>query len=459
MGEDREDAEESPLDLGLRDLLALHEVWVPASGGEPSPSESVPRQIREEPPPQPELSPYATIAATSDWGALVRRCEQEGLKTGLSRVWWMRAHLERGSMPTALLVSARDRAESEGEQPLEGETEAEASERVEVLAACCRWFPKEPSAPPSEVNLAPTSAEKPPPDREKDGMQVATVLREVNGGRTSIRTDLTVGRMKRAGALAALLFLLVGLFFAGKPRDELLDLTEHQFLESPVPEVPLKLRLSEPSPLTGLDVLQVAMEELVKTKEDEENTIPQPVEQPPVSQPAPSLVPQSPPTPSAPKEKLAVNGPFEPMAIRELRLHPQRDPGPTGKGRGGRESLSSVWDQIGGMTTPAPRGAGASDPRDFFDGVDDHPGYPVERLQQPQQCWLAVGGSVRTRPSDFAPSTSRLDEGDTVMIEERMGPWLKLKGRSGRPGYLKSFCRGEAENAGRGDDDEAEWKR
>lgn len=471
MGDDTEDTAESPLDLGLKDLLVLHDTLVSGMGEQISPVELVSSSTQSDSPKPAEPSLYASLASTGDWSALVRRCEDDGLKTPLSRVWWMRAHLEGGSMPTSLLVSAWERAEREEELGTGGESAAEANERRQVLAVCRRWFGNEtarptPPNPEQTTSLAAPGPVESSPEAANNSKGTAApapvetvVSQSPPGVKVPHRSGAPALWVRRAIVVGALLLFSGGAIYAIIPADETADLKAPPMLESPLPQVPLEVRSGELVPFTGLEVLHVAMEELVKPKEPQVD-LAEVIEQKPVS---PSTAPSASASPAAtpsPKEALALDGPIEPISVRDRRLRPERDPGPAANGRGQSSAMPSVWDQIGGMVTPAPqRGGRASDPQDFFDSVDDHPGYPVERFKEPRPCQLAVGGAVRTRPSDFAPTTSQLEQGDSVMVEEQMGPWLKLRGRSGRPGYVKSMCRGEADGARREDDDEGEWKR
>lgn len=477
MGDEKEDAGETSLDLGLRDLLAIHAASIGEVGDEAIGEQQHPE---EQPAPSqvPSLSPYALIAASGDWAALVRRCEEEGLRTPLSRVWWMRAHLEGRLMPVSLLMSAWERAQSEQDHRPDEETSAEASERYEVLERCRSWFAEKTEiskshlSGPGDLPTKTSVPEQSSPPRSEPGNQtrfsaapvsVKVPSGESEGsasgrGRPESHVHVSRSRIKRLSALGLILVLLGGILLARHSRDELSELSVPPMVEPPLPEVVPEMRLGELQPLSGLEVLHVAMEELVNVKGSEVESA-EVVQKNISTAPIATATTEAPPVTPLPKAALMMDGPFEPGSVRDRRLYPERDVGPGGNSRGERGNAPSVWDQIGGMVTPPPRGGRISDPQDFFEGSDDHPGYPVERLREPQSCQLTVGGPVRTRPSDFAPSTSQLEEGDTVVVEQRMGPWLRLRGRSGRPGYVKSACRDQPEGGRRGDDDETEWRR
>jgi hypothetical protein len=152
-----------------------------------------------------------------------------------------------------------------------------------------------------------------------------------------------------------------------------------------------------------------------------------------------------------------MDGPLEPAAIGDLRIQPEDDPTATERDR--KDELRSVWDRVNSgsaaLATPTP----SKSVTDFFDGFDDHPGYPVERYHAPQACELADKAVIRTRPSELAPVTAELRAGDTVMIDQRIGPWVRLQGKSGRSGFARANCRWEAKpmiGSGRKGED---WRR
>ena len=49
---------------------------------------------------------------------------------------------------------------------------------------------------------------------------------------------------------------------------------------------------------------------------------------------------------------------------------------------------------------------------------------------------IMINTSVMERPSFSAPEVEELYVGDRVRVEERMGRWLKVRSRSGKPGYI-----------------------
>jgi hypothetical protein len=455
-----------PLDLGLDDLLATPiessssralEGTVPDSR-----KEELPAPL--EPPSPPPQSPYALLADRGDWAAIARGCEEEGLRTPISRVWWVRAQLERGAMSPSLLRTSFDRALADEESGNATDVGDWGDERREVLAACRRWFPPEGSS--SGVVEQRDQAGRVDALKVKDGDRRSpkeSSRAEVRDGGFSEGTVASADREKgtrwrtirRAAIGLTPFFVLIGIAVAillVPLRHRHIELAKPAAIEPPLPSVSLEIRVGELVPLTALEVLHDAMEELVQPHSRLEQSSPPPgakLEQvvstgeSQESELAKRI--EAPRKKTAGTESLNMDVPFEPQSVRVLRARPEVDPRSRTRSEGDLAPLPSVWNR--GSSGPgnniSPLREGVTGRPDFFDEFDDHPGHPVERFRTPQRCELERSVVIRSRPSELAPVLANLDEGDEVLIEEQMGPWVKLQGRSGRPGYARATCRRE----------------
>lgn len=453
---------DQPLDLGLDELLATspESLSIPHSREEDTPAPS-------EPPSPPLQSPYAPLAVRGDWAAIARGCEEEGLRTPISRVWWVRAQLERGAMSPSLLRTSFDRALADEDSGSVTDIGDWGVERREVLAACRRWFPDEAvSSEAAEqgeqadcVDMPKvTDSDRGSPTENKDSSRADTKGRVSNKGIVAgaAREKGTRWRTIRRAAIGLTpFFLLVGvavLILFVPLRHRQIELAKPAFIEPPLPSVPLEIRGGELVSLTALEVLHDAMEELVQPHSRSENAIPNEganleqvvsMGEPPKRELAKPI--EAPRKKTSEAESLNMDIPFEPQSVRVLRARPEVDPRSRTRGEGDVARLPSVWNREssgpGGNISPLKEGVTGRP--DFFDEFDDHPGHPVERFRTPQRCELERSVVVRSRPSELAPVLANLDEGDEILIEEQMGPWVKLQGRSGRPGYARAACRRE----------------
>ena len=456
----------SPLDLGLGDLLASAEDDA-ACSAEDSLDEASLDSPQDEPLP-PKKSPYAELADAEHWPALVRLCERDGLKTLLSQVWWIRAHLEAQSMPVELLQPSFQRAIAEEKLGEDGASASELSEVREVLLFCQRWFgakscSKEVHAEEEEKELLIEEAPQHPPvspksvssllpgslsESKEESLPIAQKQPEEKRANRWIPRVIMV-------VIIALLFGLCARYFA-PIREDLVEIVTAPISNEPLPRVVPLLRHADLVPLTSIEVLQVAMDDLVNVQEDAVRTdAPPPIPSPPAAS-ARQRAPLR-PTPAPSREELIMDGPFEPASIGDLRLRPEDDPVALERDR--KSELPSVWDRVNPDSSPLVTPTPSRSVTDFFDGLDDHPGYPVERYHAPQACELADKAVIRTRPSELAPATAELRAGDTVMIDQRIGPWVRLQGKSGRPGFARANCRWEAKPRVELGRREEEWRR
>lgn len=458
----------SPLDLGLEDLLAIAEDN-PACSAEDGLAETDLIPSLDEPL-SPRKSPYAELAVAEHWPALVHLCEREGLKTLLSQVWWIRAHLEAQSMPVELLQPSFERAMAEEKGGDWAANGSELDEIREVLRSCRRWFGIKPASA-EELKVEKLEVERlvegavQQPTIEAKGVSSFPISGHgeskeeqptSSSEKTSPETERGYQWSRRVFAFG-ILGLIVAAFvhyYIGM-RDDQIELIAAPIPNEPLPRVVPRLHHDELVPLTSLEVLQVAMDDLVNVREEVVATDTPPIASPPPAQPRQRETVRITPTPS--REELMMDGPLEPAAIGDLRIQPEDDP--TAAERDRKDELRSVWDRVNSgsaaLATPTP----SKSVTDFFDGFDDHPGYPVERYHAPQACELADKAAIRTRPSELAPVTAELAAGDTVMIDQRIGPWVRLQGKSGRPGFARANCRWEAKpmiGSGRKGED---WRR
>ncbi len=456
----------SPLDLGLEDLWANAQddaVCHAEDGAAETSSDSV----QNEPPPL-KKSPYAELADAEHWQALVRLCERDGLKTLLSQVWWIRAHLEAQSMPVELLQPSFERAISQEKVGEGAGTDSELNEVQQVLRSCRRWFgikdfSEELKVKKGEEERSVEDAPQQPPVSTKSVSSLPPVS-DIRSKEEQLPIaqqqpeEKKTNRWDRRVIMVAILALISGVFvrYFLPMRDDLVEFVASPIPNEPLPRVVPLLRHADLVPLTTIEVLQVAMDDLVNVREEAAATdVPPLISSPPVA-PSRQRAPLR-PTPAPSREELIMDGPFEPASIGDLRLRPEDDPTVVERDR--KSELPSVWDRVNPgsptLATPTP----SKSVTDFFEGFDDHPGYPVERYHTPQACELADKAVIRTRPSELAPTTAELRAGGTVMIDQRIGPWVRLQSKSGRPGYARANCRWEAKprvESGRG---EEEWRR
>jgi len=460
----------SPLDLGLGDLLANAEddaVYPPEDGAAETSLDS----LQDEPPPL-KKSAYAELADAEHWPALVRLCERDGLKTLLSQVWWIRAHVEAQSMPVELLQPSFERAISQEKVGEGAGTDSEWDEVQQVLRSCRRWFGIKDSSEELKVEKgekgrpvedAPKDAPQQPPVSTKSVSSLPPVS-DIKSKEEQLPIaqhqpgEKKTNRWDRRVITVAILALIIGVFvrYFLPMRDDLVELVVSPIPNEPLPRVVPLLRHADLVPLTTIEVLQVAMDDLVNVREEAMTTdSPPPISSPPAA-PSRQRAPLR-PTPAPSREELIMDGPFEPASIGDLRLRPEEDP--TAAERDRKAELPSVWDRVNPGSAPLATPTPSKSVTDFFEGFDDHPGHPVERYHTPQACELSDKAVIRTRPSELAPATAELRAGDTVMIDQRIGPWVRLQSKSGRPGFARANCRWEAKPLVESVRREEEWRR
>lgn len=483
----------SPLDLGLEDLLAASgdDDKGVAPGGSSGGAVVPPEEVLPEP--IPFKSPYSELADAGQWADLVRLCEREGLKSPLCQVWWIRAHLEAQTMPVGLLQPSYERAKAQETKGENAATPDEAEELCTVLRSCHRWFEpasriraedtdirESASVLEQGIRAAPSgdgrgASVTPLPYVAEPASSVAaadtsqspvSVPKEPQQHRSIQESSPAPKKRSRLPLIASLLvFGMLGvalvLIRPFSQPDEAAELIDSPIPYDSLPQLAPTLRHAELSPLTSLEILQTAMDEVVNkpdtSAKGESAKSPPPPEPPSVaSQPQQRREPVR-PTPPAAREDIMLDGPMEPRSVSELRLRPESDPAASARDR--RAESRSVWDRIEPLKTPLAAATRSPSVTDFFQDLDDHPGYPVERYNAPQMCQLAEQAVVRTRPSEFGAVTARLKAGDTVMIDQRIGPWLRLQSKSGLPGFARATCRYEARPEGRPTRDEDEWRR
>ena len=64
------------------------------------------------------------------------------------------------------------------------------------------------------------------------------------------------------------------------------------------------------------------------------------------------------------------------------------------------------------------------------------PGMPVEKYSGGRIFRILVRTRVHDRPAARSQSIAGLEPDDTVMVESRVGDWLKLRSKKGYPGYI-----------------------
>lgn len=404
------------LDLGLSELLSEAPAERASSaadseGEKPEAADTVPQ---EEP---REESRYEQLARGAKWGELATLCERT-LERGddvEARLWWIRAHLEGGSMPAAFLaapfeaVCSRVTDESirdpqllgllsETARPLlerlkQGDDSDHARSIEEQLSKI--EPPVGTDAPTFEQHVVrPSSA---PP---VDAAPLATTA--------TLYPRHTIEKVKRGSSLGTRAFLVVALLcFAAAtavvvwmlPLPSLLPLAEVSVAEEQFIAEPHDLELVLPS-IVPRDRVNTLSSLFYDIQRDGLGT---PLPSPSDSQGQSSVTSTETATVKKPKERVDTSGPIEGPEFRERRLRFEGRPPLQAPRRSGEPS-----------GRPAPR------TRSNSSGIH----YVLTRT------------SVLSEPNYKGTVLAELKRGDRVYVEARLGRWVRLKSIRGRGGFV-----------------------
>jgi hypothetical protein len=421
-----------PLDLGIAAILSARE-------GEDEAISSVTAPTATPPSPEPEPakraeSQYEKLARGGKWRELVQVTDSEIGRAGESadpidaRLWWIRGHLEAGSMPVSFLaapleavcrrlkkggvpedlapwlVSTAEAVVSRLERQL-GSAEHVASLRAAMLAC---GYPLEGH---SEATGAAQGAQRPAggagsASREQRGPTEFSAAAGAAEG-VSTRAPQLEGRWQRKTVLACGALALasvgyglvwwgsVGLFAATVPAAE-------GFVRDARPLEQLNPVLERRDPVGSLGALFYTIDTKGSTPS---NGGAGPVASATDSAGGPERGGRSPVAArNRGKERINTRSPVESPELQErLRRRERREPAD----RGRREPI------------PIPNSGSGGDPFD--------PGGVFRVLTRT---------SVLAAPSYSAEVVGKLEPGDRVFVEARLGRWVRLRSKRGRGGFV-----------------------
>jgi len=468
-----EETEEITLDLGLGDLLEVESAKTLVSEPEPSKVAAKELPVEEEPQLQVTLNRYQQLAADENWGQLASICEKEIADKGdtylEAQLWWLKVQLVTGDVPAnilsaplesasrmveELLSSAEDQTDQdyvEGLKLLASEVIIEAaakiqepSERLTVLILLHRaldFAPDSCGAVGSVLESLKTSIDLKKPQSKLESQRRAEEnselydqlgslekkLKSESFGTSSPKPSVTIstdsvvpdnrdadtgrhflGEIFRnkdrfslrtryrviTGLVVLLVFSSIWVSFSASAgsRGE----TVGMVLLGELPRA--QLQAPDPGVLSRLSNLD-AIFYGIGTSEPNAST----AESVPVArQVAPVETPRA--EPKQPVEVVNTKGPVEPASIRDMRDRASR---------GNQEVRVAAID----------RGSAAF-------------GHEVQRLPPNTHYRISRSTSIMTTPSLFAGSIAELNTGDTVLVESRIGNWLRLRSKSGEAGYI-----------------------
>ncbi len=486
-----EKEEKAGLDLGLASLLSLQ------SDGAPHTPPSRSEEPQKDPPVPQELSPLGTLAAELNWDELLKVSEYQLTvsQSTEARAWWVYAHLMRKSMPAAFLAapfenlllgtlseitdSDRNLLSKVGSLLVDRLTQAGEKGLASVirekliaqnLSCTSEGIESEPQRMNEAAHLANmtglqhlvTQASVEPVSTLGKSQ---TALSTISPAKKSSRTRLALG-----GACAACVVLGFVIFY----RAELANLTSlpvsvasEQFYSAPKEVELLNPELKRRDVVGSLTALFYSIDKTPVADGDasfptqpsppSEVAAPQGKSQPALTNPPSSSMPSTapgqidPPTlaqipasdstakqapsdqtsslqSSAPTgvERVKVDGPIEPPSVREriqgrrqlpklpnierVPREPEKESKSAGKDKNSPFGKTPREEIVMGIPEP-----------DLNDGI---------RYQ------VMTRTTVLSDPHYSATTVGRLLPGDIIIVERKIGEWLKLRSVKGRPGYV-----------------------
>lgn len=482
------------LDLGLASLLSTKTDEVPVP---PSPQrEEAPKEIL----PSEELSPLGALAAQSNWDELLKVSEYQLTvsQSTEARAWWVYAHLMRKSMPAAFLaapfenlllgslsgITDHDRAllSKVGSLLVERLSAADEKGLAAVIQEKLLSQKLPCTSSPTTSNSSTSTSQLNSAQKENEAahlaalsglqhlvthatIEVAPNVKEPRG--RSLPNDSKSSRRPRklfalGGACAAFIALGFVIFY----RVELENLTSlpvsvasEEFYSTPKQVELLNPELKrrdvvgsltalfysiDKTPTAGGDAVQSASTSQPVDGALLQKGAPQPGPNPPpppmLSVPvgqdpaAASSVPSEPsqqPTtlqPSAPTgvERVKTDGPIEPQSVRE-RIQGRRElPRLPTIDRAPREPEKDSRGGVKDKNSPF----GKKPREDIVMGI------PEPDVNDGIRYQVMTRTTVLSEPHYSATTVGRLLPGDIIIVERRIGEWLKLRSIKGRPGYV-----------------------
>lgn len=432
-----------PLDLGIAAILSTQD------GGDESVSGAAAPQAAPAQPPPPEPDPpqrsenrYEKLARAGKWRELVQVTDSEIGRAGEAadpidaRLWWIRGHLEAGSMPVSFLaapleavcrrmkksgvpeelapwlvstaeavVSRLERQLGSAEHvsslrasmlacgyPLEGHSEAaEATQGAERAA--------ESSASTKRARSGPAEFATAPGESESDSTRAGA-----GSGRWRRKSVVACGALVLASVgYGALWWGSAGLFASTLPAAE-------GFVRDARPLEQLNPVLERRNPVGSLGALFYTIDTKGSAAANGAGTAASPTG----STTGPERGGRSPAAGrSRGKERVNTRSPVEsPELQARLRRRERREPADQYQGR-------SPVDRGRREPVPIPNGGPSGDPFD--------PGGVFRVLSRT---------SVLAAPSYSAEVVGKLEPGDRVFVEARLGRWVRLRSKRGRGGFV-----------------------
>jgi len=361
------------------------------------------------------------LLAERRWTEIIARSEQdESLRnSGEGALWWIQGHLGELSMPVSLLIAPFEEAakrcmsapaspalqellENTGQSILLRLRQLGDAEQAAAFGRMLRDRGIRCAADPSEREPFKLGAIHPP---ALEARGLATPARGT--GSRPIRSTIRL-------SFAMLLLLCAGIALLRLPLSATpTALASESFIRDSAPKEQRYPEVVLPDAVGNLGALYYSFEETRPDPQSSTGSTPPGAPQegtgataPPQPAPERTLAPKLPQ-----RERINTAGPVEDQAFRD--------------GVAGRKPLPA---KPGGRPNPtAQRGP-------FGDGPP--PATPFDRPVDGRLYRVIAPAKVVSAPSYTAQVLGRLEPGDKVMVDGRIGTWMRLRSRRGRDGYV-----------------------
>lgn len=414
------------IDLGLSALL--DQITPPSA--QPAVATEPVRPVQSSAPVAAEESEMQGLLRQKRWQEIIVRAEQEMAQgsPAEARLWWIRGHLGALSMPVSLLISpfeevAREMSSGSPSAEVKAlledtglcilERMEQVGEREQVLAfrnvltiygvasvpgtlgkERRSWTLAQDARAASRVNLVsavpipvPAVPETRPSPKRRIGTMAAALC---------------------AAALALGIALRWGMLYGPTTLAKESFIQESVALQQTFPE------LEPRDPVGNLSALFYAIDEPAAATNSANSAAPQPA--PGQGQGKDAPVPSGPPPPAAVEQK--------PRALEKINTK-----GPV-EGREYREGVARS------NTGDNPRLPGAPGRRDGSSPDQPAARTPFDRDVQGKLYQVTVRTNVVSSPSYVSKVMGRLEPGDQVLVDGRVGEWFRVRSRQGKDGYV-----------------------
>jgi len=417
------------LDLGLSVLLTDH-------GREPSVTTSpISQDVKEQVPTAGPNSPYKELADQRKWGELVASLEPalSNGSTPEAQLWWVRAHLGALSMPASLLIAPfeallRDLKGSELSSELGSilkETGLLMLQRIQQVGdsaqiAALRRALIENGLLEATSKHNHRSSWQVLPEQNEDKSALSDLSNQVAPQVSSLSSPLAIKRAPRINkrtaisvGVVALLLLLLLLLLA--PHFLYLTASTEAAYESFVHEPGIAEQvIPAPEGQNHLGSLSALYYSIKEQEEQAEKISASLVEAEPTSSP---IQPQatSPSDPAVQEGAQSIQ-----VAKRKEQINTR---GPI-EGEQYRSARSAERERPQNIGEPPLRGR------------DSSRHTPFERDSNGKLYRATARANVLSAPSYRGRVLGRLEPGDRLLVEGRLGSWMRLRSRQGREGYV-----------------------